>query len=308
MNLRHRLAAALATALIAVPALAATPINQTRPLNADGSVSISNVAGRITVRTWDQPQVKITGSLGNGVEKLLVEGDASNLTIEVKYPEHNGWGWGDRGNRIEDTILEVTLPRKASVDVTAVSAEVDVQGSFGRRLDIDSVSGDVVVAKSAPGEVDIEAVSGNVNAWLDTDDLSVSTVSGDANVHGAITGDVDLNSVSGDVQLAARALKRLKVNTVSGDADVNVALAEGARLEGESVSGNVTVRLPANTSARLSLESFSGDIDSPVGHVEEEEHGPGSSLEAKLGGGSALVDVETLSGDIDIVTGGKSGD
>jgi DUF4097 and DUF4098 domain-containing protein YvlB len=307
MNLRHRLAFALATAVLAAPAFAGTPINQTRALNADGSVSISNVAGRITVRTWDQPQVKISGTLGAGVEKLVVEGDAGSLTIEVKYPERSGWGWGDRGKRVEDTILEVTLPKKASVDVSAVSAEVDVQGLFGRRLDIDSVSGDVVVSKSALGEADFEAVSGDIDAWVDTADLSVSTVSGDAKVHGAITGDVELESVSGSVSLAARTLRRLKLSSVSGDADVSVALADGARLDGESVSGNITVRLPAATSARLSLESFSGDITSPVGEVEEEEHGPGRSLDAKMGGGSALVDVETLSGDIRIVTGTPSG-
>jgi len=303
MNLRHRLAAALATALLAAPALAATPINQSRPLNADGTVSIANVAGRITVRTWDQAQVKITGSLGAGVEKLLVEGDAGSLRIEVKYPEHNGWGWGDKGRHVEDTILEVTLPKKASVDVTSVSAEVDVQGVFGKRLDIDSVSGDVDVSRSAPGEADLEAVSGDLEAWLDTSDLSVSTVSGDAVVHGAITGDVELESVSGNLRLSTRALRRLKLATVSGDADVRTALLDGARVDGESVSGNIELAVPAGTGARLSLESFSGDIGSPVGHVEEEEHGPGSSLEATMGNGSGLVEIETLSGDIRIVTG-----
>jgi len=111
-----------------------------------------------------------------------------------------------------------------------------------------------------------------------------------------------MNSVSGELRLAARQLRRLEVNTVSGDADLRLALADGAHLDAESVSGNMTVRLPTNASARLSLESFSGDIRSPVGHVEEEEHGPGSSLDARMGGGNAEVNIETLSGDIRIVT------
>jgi hypothetical protein len=304
MNPRNRLAAALAAALFVAPAFAATPINQTRPLDADGTVNISNVQGRITVRTWDQPQVKITGSLGKGVEKLVVEGDANALRIEVKYPEHRGvWGWGRRGDQDEPTILDVTLPRHASVEAEAVSADVDVQGVLGRRLEIESVSGDVHVAKSAPGKADIEAVSGDLELWLDTAELSVDNVSGDTHVHGALTGDLDLESVSGDLVLAARQIRRLSISTVSGDADLRLALAPGASLDGESVSGNITIMLPASTSARLSAESFSGDIDSPVGHVEEEEHGPGRSLDAKLGGGSAQVKVETLSGDIRFVTG-----
>ena len=299
MNHRSRLAAALAAALFVAPAHAATPINETRPLDADGTVSISNIQGRITVRTWDQPQVKITGSLGKGVEKLAIEGDANALHIEVRYPENRGiWGWGRRGPQDEPTMLEVTLPRRASVEAEAVSADVDVQGVLGRRLDIESVSGDVTVSRSAPGRADIEAVSGDLELWLDTADLKIGNVSGDTNVHGAITGDIDLESVSGNLVLAARQVRRLNVSTVSGDADVRLALAQGASLDGESVSGNITITLPAGTSARLNAESFSGDIDSPVGRVEEEEHGPGSSLEARLGGGSAQVQVETLSGDI----------
>jgi DUF4097 and DUF4098 domain-containing protein YvlB len=306
MSQSTRLALALAAAAFVAPAFAATPINQTRPLSADGTVTISNVAGRITVRTWDQPQVKITGSLGKGVERLIVEGDANVLRIEVKYPE-NGWrGWGDR-NRIEDTILEVTLPKRASVEAEAVSADVDVQGVLGRRLEIDAVSGDVNVSRSAPGEGSFENVSGDTELWLDTRELSVDSVSGDINAHGAITGDVSIESVSGQITLAARKLDRLNVATVSGDANVRLALASAAQLDAESVSGNLTIVLPSGTSARLSAESFSGDIRSPVGRVEEEEHGPGKSLDARLGGGSAEVNVETLSGDIEIVTADRTG-
>ena len=81
-------------ALVAAPAAwAATPINQTRPLDARGHVEIENVKGRIQVRTWDKNEVQITGSLGKGVEKLVVEGDEGDLVVRVEYPRH-GSGWG----------------------------------------------------------------------------------------------------------------------------------------------------------------------------------------------------------------------
>src|SRR4051794_39243249 len=91
-----RLCGVLAMFAIA-PAFAATPINETRPLAPDGTVSIENVKGRIVVRTWANPQVKITGSLGKGVEKLDIDGDAHSLDIKVKYPNGGShWKpWGD---------------------------------------------------------------------------------------------------------------------------------------------------------------------------------------------------------------------
>ena len=71
--------ATLALALsLPLPALAATPINETRPLSPTGEVEIENLKGRIDVRVWDRPEVKIEGSLGDGVERLAIEGDFNN--------------------------------------------------------------------------------------------------------------------------------------------------------------------------------------------------------------------------------------
>src|SRR6185503_2496751 len=119
-----------ALGLLAItPAFAATPINETRPLAVDGQVRIENVKGRIVVRTWAKPSVQVTGSLGKGVEKLEVSGDSRSLDIRVKYPNsRGGWNlWGRDDNRTEPTILEVMVPQRASLDIGAVSADVDVQ-------------------------------------------------------------------------------------------------------------------------------------------------------------------------------------
>ena len=86
----NRIALAVAVALAASPALAGTPINQTRPLLANGEVHIENIKGSITVRTWARPEVQISGDLGKGVEKLDISGDERSLDIEVKYPNRLG--------------------------------------------------------------------------------------------------------------------------------------------------------------------------------------------------------------------------
>jgi DUF4097 and DUF4098 domain-containing protein YvlB len=300
MNQRLLLPLALAFAL-AHPALAlaGTPINQTRALAADGRVSISNVSGSITVRTWDKPQVQVTGTLGKGVEKLRIAGDARSLTIEVKYPDHDG-GWFGSKIHAEPTILEVMVPRRASLDVDAVSANVDVEGTSGRHLAIESVSGDIRLATSSPGEASLQNVSGDIDARLNSSKVEVETVSGDLNVRGALTGEVNAESVSGNVIVASARLHRLEVSTVSGDADLRIGLDADANVSADSVSGTINLVLPANSSARLHAESFSGDIRSPVGHVEEEDHGPGSSLDARMGDGKADVHLESFSGDIRI--------
>ncbi len=70
---------------------AATPIDQTRALDARGRVDIENIKGRIQVRAWERNEVKISGTLGDGVEKLVVEGDSEHLVVKVQYPRDSGW-------------------------------------------------------------------------------------------------------------------------------------------------------------------------------------------------------------------------
>jgi len=288
--------------LAAAPAFAGTPINETRPLAPDGMVRIENVKGKIVVRTWANPQVKVTGSLGKGVEKLDISGDTRSLDIRVKYPNgRGGWNlWGHDDNRAEPTILEVTLPQKASVDVDAVSADVDVQQMAGRKLDVSNVSGNVVVTASSPGETSLENVSGDTTARITTGKLDVNSVSGDVRISGGITGEVSLESVSGNLEFAGKTLDRLDSNSVSGDTKLVFGLRPGGAVKAETLSGELELTMPRATSAKIKVETFSGDITSPSGQVEHEEHGPGASLDTTLGDGRGRIDLESFSGDVQI--------
>ena len=51
-------------AFCALPAVAGTPINQTHALSPTGEVHVEHIKGRIVVRTWSRPEVRITGTLG----------------------------------------------------------------------------------------------------------------------------------------------------------------------------------------------------------------------------------------------------
>jgi len=297
------LASAIVLALAAPVALAGTPINQTRPLGANGEVRVENIKGSIVVRTWARPEVRITGTLGKGAEKLHVEGDASNLEVSVKYPDsRGGWNlWGRDDSRMEPTILELTIPSRASLEVESVAANVDVQQMAGRRLSVSSVSGAVVVTASSPGEAEFGNVSGDTTLRITTPRVQVESVSGDVHLQGGLTGEVSMESVSGDLRLVAPALSELNLSTVSGDIDARAALRPGGSIDGETLSGTLSLRLPRGTGARLRAESFSGDIDSPVGKVDREEHGPGKSLDARLGNGRGDIQLESFSGDVRLI-------
>ena len=276
--------------LAALPAVAGTPIDQTRPLDARGRIEIENLKGRVEVRAWDRQEVKVTGTLGDGVEKFSLEGDRRNLRIEVKYPSRSG--------RSEPTVLIVQVPILADLEIETVSADIDVHGVAPRELSLESVSGDIV-ANGAPREARVESVSGDVRLTLNSRDVSVDTVSGELSLQGRLDGEVSMESVSGNLRMDSlgERVRSLSAGTVSGDMDLKTGLADGGEIRTESVSGDLLLRLPRDVSAEVSGESFSGDLSAPGAKIEREEFGPGSSFQTRYGAGKGDVRIETFSGD-----------
>ena len=287
-------------ALLPVAASAAGPINETRPLDARGRVEVENVKGSIDVRAWDRNEVRIEGSLGEGAEKLEVEGDGKRLRVKVKHPARGGLGFVS-GARTGPTTLRLMVPLRADLDLSAVSADVTAWGVAPASLKIENVSGRTVVA-GAPDDLEVSAVSGDVELTVNRSRVQVESVSGDIRVSGRMGDEVSLESVSGDIDLRTRdvALQRLEGSSVSGDMRLDARLSPRGRVRLESVSGSIALRLPAGTSAEVRAESFTGSLRAPGARVERPERGPGSSLRQRYGTGEAEVSIETFSGDAEV--------
>ena len=287
--LKLPVAIALACAALA-PAWAATPIDQVRPLDPRGRVEIDNLKGRVEVRAWDRQEVRVTGSLGDGVEKLVIDGDRDELRIEVKYP--------NRSRNTEPTMLVVQVPLQAELEIETVSADIDVHGVAPRELSLQSVSGDIV-ANGAPRRASVESVSGDVNLTFNSSEIEASTVSGDLVVAGRLTGEASVETVSGDLRFDSRGerLRKFSAGSVSGNIAARLALAEAGEIRMESVSGDLGLDVPKALSAEVSGESFSGDLSAPGAKIQREDFGPGSSFHQRYGDGKGEIRLETFSGD-----------
>src|SRR3546814_19458122 len=119
-----RLLLPLLLAALPAAALASTPIDETRPLHADGKVEISNLKGSIQVRVWDKPEVHIGGSLGRGVDTFDIRGDRDELEIILRSPPTSN-------DTSEPTALVIHVPTMASLDIAGVAVHISVIGAAG---------------------------------------------------------------------------------------------------------------------------------------------------------------------------------
>ncbi|MDX1569157.1 MAG: DUF4097 family beta strand repeat-containing protein [Xanthomonadales bacterium] len=281
----------LLSALVLTAAVqAGEPIDVTRAANADTLVVVKNVKGEIRVSGWDRDEAVLSGELGAGSRDLVVEERGNQLVIEVEIPRNS------RG--VEETILDLQMPRKASLEVGSISARVDVIGLAGERLKVSSVSGDVDVEADTQ-LLELGTVSGDIDFTGSAQRTKFSSVSGDIDTSG-LTGEVEVTTVSGEVYLKSGVLSDARFESVSGDLELYVDLSETASMTIESLSGDVDLHLPESLSARCEAESFSGSIKSNRGEVRSAKHGPHKSLEFVAGAGEARIRIESFSGDLRI--------
>lgn len=303
---RRIVAPAFALVLVAVAiaggTLPATALGASRSIDSklaaapDGSVEISNVAGRVEIQGWDRAEIAVTGRLGEDVERLEFTSTGGRAVVRVMVPKG--------GSYQSDSAAElvIRLPARSAVSARVVSADLVSRGVVGR-LEVQSVSGNIEadVARDAR----LNSVSGDVRVGTRPEGgrLEVRTVSGNVSVQGGAGGEVSVGSVSGDVKLGLGTVSRARFESVSGDVSIDAGLAADGRLEAESVSGDVTLRLATPPAGEFDVETLSGEIENCFGPKPvEPKYGPGFRLTFREGQGAAVVRIDTKSGDVRLCT------
>lgn len=271
----------------------AEDVERTIDAASDGHVEVSNISGEITVEGWNRDSVEVTGTIGRNVEELIVERNGNKVLVKVKVPHNSGRGI--------DSELHIKVPQNSSLNIGAVSADIDVTDIKGEQS-LHTVSGDVTT-EHAGGDLKAESVSGDVEVSGDgaDGDTYASTVSGDVTVS-QVGGEVKAEAVSGDVVVDEGSFTRARLETVNGEITFHAELKNGGKLDIDSVNGDVDVEFSGNASGRFDIETFNGSIRNCFGPKAERtsKYAPGLELEFEVGNGKGRTKISTLNGDISI--------
>ncbi len=277
--------------LLSAAAFSAEDINETMDAAADGTVSISNVAGSVEVLGWSRKQVEVTGEIGSDVDELIFERDGNDILIKVKVPRHHG-------RRISSDLI-VKVPEASSLEINTVSADIEIDNVEGEQ-DLESVSGDIETEAHAK-DIDISSVSGDVVVQGDRKPMRtrLNSVSGDIEAED-LSGEIEAETVSGDVEIVNGSFSRALAHSVNGEILFHAELLNDGRLDIETINGEVDVEFHGDVSARFDIETFNGEIRNCFGPEAERtsRYAPGRELLFREGDGSGRVTIQTLNGDI----------
>ncbi len=256
-------------------------------------VKINNVAGDITVRAWDQNQVRVVAEHGS---HDVIEIDADGNELSIQAASAMGVGIID---------IELTVPAGASLEIQAPFADISIAGTRGS-VSVQAVDGDISL-EGGDGVIKLQAVDGDVSVTGASGNVEAQSVDGDVTVT-EVSGDVRVQTVDGDIIVLGIASTNVEAATVDGDIHWDGDIEDGGSYSFVTHDGDLNIAVQQGANAQIFIASYDADFstDFPL-TVPAGEQGKRFSLKlgtgsarVELGTGSAHVELESFDGTIDL--------
>jgi DUF4097 and DUF4098 domain-containing protein YvlB len=252
------LLAMLVAASSAAAAELTETIDRTFDVRAGANVVLSNVNGRITITSWDQPRVRVIAKkevdgdrdeLKEALRELRVEmlQKDGGLVIKTHYPKEDhgisslfDWLSGDHVDA--EVRYDVTVPRTMNVDVSNTNGGIHLSDVTGA-LELDTTNGKIEVSRCA-GSLDASTTNGSIHAELlrvnKGQPLSFETTNGriEVAVPANVAADIDASTTNGPISSDLPVLTRGTCsNSLRGTVN-----GGGTSMRLRTTNGGITIR------------------------------------------------------------------
>jgi hypothetical protein len=233
---------------------------------ASGEIRIHGVEGdRIRVRSLDDDR---------SLDSLFNISTGADY-VELRQLEKLGLGILSIGRGAAPEIA-VEVPHGATVSVESASAEVAASDLSGNKR-----------FRTASGDLSFERLAGP---------LDVESVSGDVEIDGQAPLELSAKSISGDMHVRVPRMRRLEMQTTSGDIWLDAQLDGNGPFSLRSISGDVT--LVGRSGFRIEAQSVTGDLNSDL--PSKRESAPGRKI-LTVGRPGPTLTFHSVSGDFHVV-------
>lgn len=237
----RKLALTLSLLLVTTAASAAElaeTIDRTFDVRPGAEVVVSNVNGGITIKSWDQPKVRVIAKKevnGDRDElrealsalKVDIQQRDGGLVVVTRHPKNNDHGLFDwlLGDQVNAQVgYELTVPRTMN-------------------LDLENTNGSIKVTE-VDGQIEVETTNGKIR--LDR-----------------CAGAVDASTTNGGIYAELKRVNRnhpLEFSTTNGRIEVELPTGIGADLDASTTNGSIESDLPVSTT-RIRKNSLRGQIN-----------------------------------------------
>ena len=251
---------------------------------------LSNQAGEVVVRSWDQDQVRIQASHG---ARETISAETTDKTLRIRTQRATG----SRGpGGLVD--YQITVPRWMPVNLTGTYLDATIEGTQAE-VTVETVHGNAKVTggngavslRSVEGVITVDKASGRVQATTVNEGIRITNSSGEINAE----------TTNGNIFIDNAQTSNLEAFTVNGEVTFNGTIRDSGVYKLGTHNGDIRVGLGGANNATIFVRTFQGDFaaDFPVQLPEGQNPRSGSKrFNFTLGSGSARIELQSFGGDI----------
>jgi DUF4097 and DUF4098 domain-containing protein YvlB len=251
---------------------------------------LSNQAGEVVVRSWDQDRVRIQATHG---AREVISAETTDNTLRIRTQRASG----SRGpGGLVD--YQITVPRWMPVNLTGTYLDATIEGTTAE-VTVETVHGNARVTggngnvslRSVEGVITVDKASGRVQATTVNEGIRLTNVS----------GEITAETTNGDIFIDNAQTSNLEAYTVNGEVTFNGTIRDNGVYRLGTHNGDIRVGLGGANNATVFVRTFQGDFtaDFPVQLPEGQNPRSGSKrFNFTLGSGSARIELQSFGGDI----------
>lgn len=251
---------------------------------------LSNQAGEVVVRSWDQDRVRIQASHG---ARETISAETTDNTLRIRTTRASG----SRGpGGLVD--YQITVPRWMPVNLTGTYLDATIEGTQAE-VTVETVHGNAKVTggngavslRSVEGVITVDKASGRVQATTVNEGIRITNSS----------GEISAETTNGDIFIDNAQTSNLEAFTVNGEVTFNGTIRDAGVYKLGTHNGDIRVGLGGANNATIFVRTFQGDFtaDFPVQLPEGQNARSGSKrFNFTLGSGSARMELQSFGGDI----------
>ena len=251
---------------------------------------LSNQAGEVIVRSWDQDRVRIQASHGS---REQISADVTDNTLRIRTvrtgPSRGPGGLVD---------YQITVPRWMPVNLTGTYLEATIEGTAAE-VTVETVHGNAKVT-GGNGNVSLRSVEGVITIDKANGRVQATTVNEGIRITNS-QGEINAETTNGDIFIDNAQTSNLEAYTVNGEVTFNGTIRDGGVYKLGTHNGDIRVGLGGANNATIFVRTFQGDFvaDFPVQLPEGQNPRSGSKrFNFTLGSGSARIELQSFGGDI----------
>lgn len=248
---------------------------------------LSNNAGEVVVRSWDQDKVRIQATHS---ARETVTAETTDMTLRIRTKSTRG------PSGLVDYLI--TVPKWMPVNLSGTYLDATIEGTSAE-VTVETVHGNAKVTggtgavsvRSIEGIITIDKASGRVQATTVNEGIRVTNV----------TGEITAETTNGDIVIDNAQTSNLEASTVNGDVTFNGTVRDGGVYRLTTHGGDIRAGLGGASNATVFVRTFQGDFnaDFPVQLPEGQTPRSGSKrFNFTLGTGSARIELQSFNGDI----------